>query len=229
MIKLQWALGALLLGVLGFSLGVPLHLTPAPPIVHAADLEHASLPAPEPLQIVLWNDQHAVVTDLVGEWEVRDTPIGTRMRPRHDDSRIRVYSVVEGIEHDYPVTTAGEVYMAFGWICVNQVHQESWGSQGAGPFKQVPCGDDPSACTVSYLRSDVMYITFNSSLCWRSAVQPPGNCTFKKHCDAGSGDCEVVIELVTGYLDTFVTACGSGVTVQQCSTSAGQTWICYCE
>ena len=184
----------------------------------------------EPDQVVLWNEDHCRVTDLIGEWEVRSAPAGTRMRPEHDDCYIRILSAVDGLEHEFQVTTQGEVYIAHGWICVNQVDQESWLPTVVDDFfATTDCGGDPIECTMSYPKSDIGKVIIPEVSCWRSEAEPAAGCEWVKRCMAGSGDCHFDITLVYGGQESWEAACGSGGTLSQCKSAAGVTWLCYCE
>lgn len=187
------------------------------------------LATPEQPRIVLWNEDHCQITDLIGEWRVRSAPRGSRMRPQHGECYIKLLSSVDGVEYQYRVGTAGEVYIAHGWIAVNQVHQETW-SSGAdqGSVTESSASDlDVSDCAISFNKEQVLKFELSGGSCWRSEVTPATGCDAIWHCLQGTGGCGVEIELVNQTVHHIEAECGSGGMIKQCTTAPGVTTVCY--
>lgn len=178
-------------------------------------------------RIVLWNEDHCQITDLIGEWRVRSAAKGSRMRPQHDECYIKILSSVDGIERQYRVRANGEVYIAHGWIAVNQMHQETWSAQAGGAPSPGVGDTDVSDCAVSYTKEQVVSVSFDQGACWRSQAEPGGGCEFVMQCLQGTGGCHVEIGLVDHFIDSIEGECGSGSTLKQCVSASGSTHLCY--
>lgn len=189
-----------------------------------ASVGAASFVSPEQPRIVLWNEDHCQITDLIGEWRVRSAPRGSRMRPQHAECYIKILSSVDGVEHQYRVGTGGEVYIAHGWIAVNQVHQETWSS---GPGDGMEAGSpDVGDCTLEFPKTMVVSIALEQGACWRASVDPGQGCEFLWRCHQGAEGCRLQIKLLDGEHD-IEGECGSGSILRQCQSPGGGTTLCF--
>lgn len=183
---------------------------------------------PEPDRLTLWNEDHVQIVDMIGEWRVRSAPNGSRMRPQHDECYIRLMADASGDEYELRVTTVGEVYIAHGWIAVNQVNQDTWTAAMPEEPASSSCGNNPLDCTSSYLKSEVVRIVFEPNSCWQAVEQPAAGCAWTWNCSTGSTGCTVHFHQNTGVVDAFESSCGSNAKITQCKNASGLTWICFC-
>lgn len=205
---------ALALGAIALALTAP----------STASADANPLATPEPQRIVLWNEDHCQITDLIGEWRVRSAPRGSRMRPQHDECYIKILSSVDGEEHQYRVGTGGEVYIAHGWIAVNQVHQETWSSAPGGGFSSP--GTEPEDCTLEVPKNLVVKLAFEQGACWRSSLEPGLGCEFQWRCLQGAEGCRLEIQMLNGTHD-LEGECGSGNMVSQCDSAGSGATLCF--
>ncbi len=189
--------------------------------------------APAPLDTthsVWWNEGAVSLVDMTGSFDMGIDDMGidgslVRFRPEHDECSVTLLVEQTGEVIDYPLTTAGELVLALGWVIVNQgsrdtLNMEASTSSGGCDF--------PSGCDELFAREDITSVDYSGD-CWESAEVPDQGCKWEKFCgSSGSEGCVVTVSTGDGQTFTYSSACGGGLVIKQCNTAPEGSLLCVC-